>query len=307
MLTSEQIATRRKTMGASDAPIILGISPWSNEHDIWMSKQGMDVTNESQAMRLGNYLQRGIAMEAINQVGGSIIADDPHAVHANGWASATPDCIIRQDERNVILEIKCTHEKAWDVVPEHYILQVHWQCWVHGIDQAYIAVLHGSSQVKVYEINIDLKSDWFSDCVTKCKKWWDTHIILGVEPVWGRGPANEPIKKAIRAAAGTSVEIDDALLGVLSRCVELKSEISWREEELKTLETAVKETLDSREIGIRDGKTLVTWKETTSKTFDSSAFKKAEPLVAAKYQKESVSRRYLLKDDAITSYTGVTA
>lgn len=306
MNRSEWLDMRRKTMGASDAPIVLGVSPWSSPHEIWLSKMGMDATEETQAMRLGHYLQSGVAMEALHQIGGAILSEEPFAVHPNGWASATPDYLIRQDDENVILEIKCTHEKSWDTVPEHYLMQVHWQCWVHGIDRAYIAVLHGSSQVKVYELQINLFSDWFVDSVAHAKAWWDNHVILGVEPTWG-STSDDGLKSAIRAASGTSVDLDEQIIDKLRRIAQIKRETAPATDELSTLEREVKDAIGAAEVGLYQGKTVVTYKETVSKRFDTKKFQADRPDIAKEYLSETVSRRFLLKEDAIFSLTEVTA
>jgi putative phage-type endonuclease len=306
MNRTEWLEVRRKTIGASDAPIILGISPWSSPHDIWISKMGMDATEETQAMRLGHYLQSGVAMEALHQIGGSILSEEDFAVHPNGWASATPDYVIRQDDDNVILEIKCTHEKSWDTVPEHYLLQVHWQCWVHGIDRAYIAVLHGSSQVKVYELQIDLFSDWFIDSVAHVKAWFDNHVSLAEEPAL-TSKRNEDLKAAIRAASGTSVDLSEEIIDKMRRIAQIKRETTPATDELSALEREVKEAIGTAEVGLYQGKTVVTYKETVSKRFDTKKFQADRPDIAKDYLSETVSRRFLLKDDLILSLTEVTA
>ena len=305
MNRSEWLEMRRKTMGASDAPIILGISPWSSPHEIWLSKMGMDATEETQAMRLGHYLQSGVALEALHQIGGSVVAEEPFAVHQNGWASATPDYIIRQDDQNVILEIKCTHEKNWDTVPEHYLMQVHWQCWVHGIERAYIAVLHGSSQVKVYELQINLFSDWFVDSIAHAKTWWDNFVVEGAEPDTDK-TGDEQLKTAIRAASGTSVDLDDQIIDKLRRIAQIKREAAPSNDELASLEREVKEAIGTAEVGMYQGKTVVTWKETVSKRFDSKRFQADRPDIAKEYISETVSRRFLPKEDLILSLTEVT-
>jgi putative phage-type endonuclease len=306
MNRTEWLEVRRKTIGASDAPIILGISPWSSPHDIWISKMGMDATEETQAMRLGHYLQSGVAMEALHQIGGSILSEEDFAVHPNGWASATPDYVIRQDDDNVILEIKCTHEKSWDTVPEHYLLQVHWQCWVHGIDRAYIAVLHGSSQVKVYELQIDLFSDWFVDSVAHVKAWFDNHVSDAEEPAIEQ-KRNDALKAAIRAASGTSVDLSEEIIDKMRRIAQIKRETAPATDELSALEREVKEAIGTAEVGLYQGKTVVTYKETVSKRFDTKKFQADRPDIAKDYLSETVSRRFLLKDDLILSLTEVTA
>lgn len=304
MLSAELKQARRQTIGASDVGIILGISPWSTtDHDIWLSKKGMDATEETQAMRLGHFLQRGVALEALHQVGGSIIQEEVFAIHPNGWASATPDYTIRQDDANVILEIKTTHERSWDVVPEHYLLQVHWQCWVHGIERAYIAALHGATNVRVYEINVNLYHDWFVDCVARAKQWYDKYMVMGEEPPWGKADDNEHLRTAIRAAAGTSVDLPDDIMAKLRRITQLKKQTGPATKELEQLEKEVKETIGAAEVGLYRGKTVVTYKESVSQSFDTKRFQAEKPDIAKQYTIERVSRRFLPKEDAIFSFS----
>ena len=300
-MTADIKEARRKTIGASDAPIILKISPWSCEHDIWLSKKGMDPTEETQAMRLGHYLQRGVALEALHQIGGSIVHEEAFAVHPNGWASATPDYIIRQDDSNVILEIKTTHERSWDLVPEHYLLQVHWQCWVHGIERAYIAVLHGATNVRVYEVHVNLYSDWFVDAVAHAKAWYDKYMVMGEEPPWGKGHDDDALRTAIRATAGASIDLDGDLIDKIHRIAMLKKQTGPATKELEQLEREVKEAIGAAEVGLYQGKTVVTYKETVSKRFDQKRLQAEKPDLAKQYTIESVSRRFLIKDEILFS------
>lgn len=293
-------ALRRKTVGASDAPIILGVSPWSSPHELWMEKTGLDMSSETQRTRLGNYLQHGVAMEALNQIGGSIIAEEPFAVHADGWASATPDYIVRQDDSNAIIEVKTTHERTWDAVPEHYLLQVNWQCWVHGIDRAYVAALHGGLNVQVYEVFPALQSAWFVDAVARCKAWCDMYMRGDSEPAQTRQDNGE-MRAAIRAESGKVVDLDADIVANMQRLAKLKRSASPVTDEIATLEKLIKDRLASAEVGVFNGKTLVTWKESVSNTFDSARFKTDHPDLAKLYTKQSVSRRFLIKEDAITS------
>lgn len=293
-------ALRRKTIGASDAPIILGISPWSSPHELWIEKSGMDMSSDTQRTRLGNYLQHGVAMEALNQIGGSIISEEPFAVHVDGWASATPDYIIRQGDSNAIIEVKTTHERSWDAVPEHYLLQVNWQCWVHGIDRAYVAALHGGLNVQVYEIQPALQSVWFVDAVARCKKWYDLYMQGDAEPARHKHD-NSDLRAAIRAESGKVVDLDEEIVGYMQRLAELKKQAGPVTDEISALEKIVKERLSTAEVGMFAGKTLVTWKESVSNSFDSARFKTEYPDLAKQFTKQTISRRFLLKEDAIHS------
>lgn len=292
------LVERRRTVGASDAPIICGISPWSSSHDLWLAKSGIDATEETQSMRLGTYLQHGVALEAMHQIGGAIVLEEPFAVHADGWASATPDYIFRTGDANAILEVKVTHERTWDIVPEHYLLQVNWQCWVHGIDTAFIAALHAGSKVQVYEIKPSLQSVWFVDAVAKCRKWHEDHVLLGLEPARTK-TSDDAMRKSIRAESGTCVDLDEHIVECLRRIAEIKRHTAPSTDELTALERQVKTALGSAEVGQYNGKTVVTYKESVTRSFDASKFKTENPEIAQKYMKETVSRRFLVKEDAV--------
>jgi putative phage-type endonuclease len=308
MLTDEQRERRRKTIGASDAPIVMGISPWSSQRELWLEKAGFDSQEETQSTRLGNYLQYGVAMEALKQIGGNILLEEPFLQHADGWASATPDYIIGQGDDRAILEIKTTHQRSWDIVPEHYLLQVNWQAWVAGIDRAYLACLHGEGlKVAIYEITPSLQSSWFINAVRECKRFWERYIQGNEEvPKDAKTAESEELKAAIRAESGKSVDLDIETLGYLRKLAELKRRNAPAADEIAVLEKLVKNRLDAAEVGLYSGQTVVTWKESVSNSFDSARFKTDYPDLAKQYTKQTISRRFLPKEDAILSLTSIS-
>lgn len=308
MLTDEQRERRRHTIGASDAPIIMGISPWSSPRELWLEKAGFDSREETQSTRLGNYLQYGVAMEALKQIGGNILLEEPFMLHADGWASATPDYLIGQGDDRAILEIKTTHQRSWDIVPEHYLLQVNWQAWVAGIDRAYLACLHGEGlKVAIYEITPSLQSAWFVNAVRECKRFWDKYVHGNEEIAAGDKPANsDELKAAIRAESGKSADFDAETLGYLRKLMELKRRNAPAVDEIAVLEKLVKDRLSSAEVGLYSGQTVVTWKESVSNSFDSARFKTDYPDLAKQYTKQTISRRFLPKEDTIFALTQET-
>ena len=306
VLSEERKQLRRKTIGASEASIILGISPYGSTKDLWLEKAGLDTSKDTQRTRLGHYLQYGVALEALNQIGGAIKAEEPFATHVDGWASATPDYIIAQGDDLAILEIKTTWERSWDVVPEHYLMQVNWQCWVHGIDRAYLAALHGGLNVQIYEVTPQLQSVWFVDAVRRCKDWYDRFMVGDETPPEVDAP-DENLKAAIRAEAGKSIDLDDETVAQLRRLTELKRSNAPVSEEITALEKVIKEKLASAEVGLYQGKTLVTWKESVSSSFDSARFKTEYPDLAKQFSKQTISRRFLPKEDILKSMTEATS
>ena len=56
---------RRKTIGSSDAYVIMGVAPFGKpdelERKLWISKMGMDADEDTPAKALGRHLEHGIA------------------------------------------------------------------------------------------------------------------------------------------------------------------------------------------------------------------------------------------------------
>ena len=63
---------RAKRIGASDAPIICGLSPWKSAIQLWMEKTGKITQPDSS----GNFaIQRGIRLEPVVRAMASLILD----------------------------------------------------------------------------------------------------------------------------------------------------------------------------------------------------------------------------------------
>lgn len=81
-----------------------------------------------------------------------------------------------------------------------------------------------------------------------------------------------------------------------AKAKELQELKRMREEldaEIATLEDAIKASMGDQEQIIAGGY-KITWKAITSSRFDSSAFKKANPDLAAAYTKTTTTRRFLI-------------
>jgi predicted phage-related endonuclease len=65
--------------------------------------------------------------------------------------------------------------------------------------------------------------------------------------------------------------------------------------EIETMRDAIKASLTERNTDtLIAGGYKITWKTVTSSRFDSTAFKKAQPELAAQYTKESTTKRFLI-------------
>jgi putative phage-type endonuclease len=202
------LEARRLSLGASDAPAVLGLSPWAGPWAVWAAKVLEWDAEESIAMRLGTYLEPFVAELVaerwagfgwtLDEVAGGLMRHPTER-----WAHASPDRLVLIPGRDVpgVLQIKTTsHGEGWgpdgsdatpETVPGHYLLQTLWEAWVvhstwagYGIDEpplAWIAVLIGSS-LRVYTLDCVALWPMLQDAVARCRAWWTTHIVYREAP-----------------------------------------------------------------------------------------------------------------------------
>lgn len=137
--TKEWLDFRKDKIGASDLPIILGISPYCTSYELWRKKLGFSQEEpETQAMKRGKELESYVR-DMVN------VSTDYHfepeiLAHPDiPWAIASLDGISKN--KRVVLEIKCTSKKNHELIksgssPDLFYPQIQWQLFVSGCDSA---------------------------------------------------------------------------------------------------------------------------------------------------------------------------
>ena len=128
--TPEWLEMRKNKIGASDAPIIMGVSPWKTPYQLWEEKLDLapqpDMTH---VMRRGHELEP-IARQVYNDYTGNC-AEPEVVIHPEReWMMASLDGISL--DRSIVLEIKCPGKRDHDIagsgkVPEKYYPQLQHQ------------------------------------------------------------------------------------------------------------------------------------------------------------------------------------
>ncbi len=121
------LAWRRGGVGASDAPVIMGVSPWMDLETLWLEKTGRHPGRpSSHAMRRGVALEPEARARYIHATGTHV---EPVCLEhtSRNWMRASLDGLSADGE--VALEIKCPgaadHEIALaGAVPEKYVPQL---------------------------------------------------------------------------------------------------------------------------------------------------------------------------------------
>jgi len=126
---------RSEGLGASDAPVVMGVSPWATRYQLWEEKTGIRIRDQSNwATKRGNDLEPKARANYELVTGLDMpVAFVSHKefpfirASLDGWNA----------EADVVLEIKCPgkddHQKALDgIVPEKYVPQLQHQLLATG-------------------------------------------------------------------------------------------------------------------------------------------------------------------------------
>src|SRR6266550_3924413 len=159
--TPEWLAARRTGIGGSDAPAVLGLSPWRTPFEVWAEKTGdlaVDEREPNEAMNWGTILERAILNEYSLRSGVETVEVGLLRHPDNPWLICSPDAVAG----GRIVEIKTTRsasgwgDQGTDEIPLHYLVQVHHNLIVSGAALADVAVLIAGSDFRLYHVEPDL-------------------------------------------------------------------------------------------------------------------------------------------------------
>ena len=169
----EWLEWRKKGLGASDAPIIMGVSPWKTAFELWLEKTGQKKSETSNfAMERGNKLEPKARAyyEAEHDIDmPAQLFEHPKKTYIraslDGWNA----------EKQLILEIKCPgkddHKTAIDgIVPEKYYPQLQHQMLVTGAKMAHYFSFDGTKGVTV---KVDRDEEYIKKLEKKLDEFWN--------------------------------------------------------------------------------------------------------------------------------------
>lgn len=181
----------RVTVGSSDVPAILGLSPWRQPVEVWAQLTGLlprYASDETAGQRRGHIIEPALLqhfgrLRGVEVVPGPPIGQPP-VVAADGWRSCRHDGMTSD---GLVVEAKTTRRwDGWgaegtDQVPIYYAAQVAWQLSVLDADRgAVVAYCPMDDEVRVYDLvrNRGLEAK----LVDRVRAWMERHV-WPAEPV----------------------------------------------------------------------------------------------------------------------------
>ena len=157
----EWLSLRRHFIGGSDAGAVVGLNPYKSAYTLWAEKTGKVPEFEGNLItEVGSYLEDFVAKLFEKESGKKVRRKNRMLINADyPFACADVDRVIVGE--NAILECKTTNSfpamKKFKngEYPESWYCQMTHYLAVGGYDKAYLAVLIGCREFKIFELERD--------------------------------------------------------------------------------------------------------------------------------------------------------
>lgn len=289
---TEWLATRKRTpegqvsFGGSDAPILMGASPFRTRGDLFVEKATLQVNEQAptDAMTTGNYAEPMLLQVAADRIG--VQFTTPQTMYREGQWLITADGVDNEAAPQVCVECKTTSRHSIrdaSDIPTMYL----WQMWAQSM------VLGCPVFLSVLDRDLRLS-------VIECPQNTDAFGALRLEAeVFGEWVLRgEPMPDDID---NFSAEQIATLFKVEPRTVELGADaLIWIEAlndarkmgaDAERLEKDAKDHLArmmlNAEVGTVNGEIAVTWKQQKGRaTTDVARMRQDHPELVASYEKQ---------------------
>lgn len=137
---SEWLRWRRSGIGGSDAPVIMGVSPWMTPVELWRAKLGMEPEVE-----LNDAMRRGLEMEpvarAFYEAHTGMVVQPAFLIHPeHEWLHGSLDGL--SFDGDLAIEIKCPGRSVHEEAREGHVPGRYWPQIQHYLMLSGASVLH---------------------------------------------------------------------------------------------------------------------------------------------------------------------
>lgn len=274
---SRRIREEQRTgITATDAPAILGVSPWKSALDVFLAKTlPLEEASEEipERMLWGLLLEDPIAEEWARRTGAELIPHRPRFwIHDEiSWLRAHTDRVAKLDGEEVLVEIKTGARRAdWeDEPPIYYQVQMQHELAAAGYRRGFLVALLGGNELVSFEI---ARNDSFIERMIERERILWEGVQAGEFPE-GEFPIGardlNAIKRLYARENEESLEIDDdRFVSDVRELARIKAFIRELGEQAKDFEARIRWRLGEASRAVVPGtRIVVTLREQTRRTF----------------------------------------
>lgn len=167
---------RKNHLGASDAPVVMNMSPWKKPLDLWREKVALASPQTTTGPMLYGMQEEPRALRWFNEIQGVLFVPCVHFHKKKDYLMASLDGYCHLN--NEALEIKCPGKKDHElglkgIVPEKYIAQLQHQIEVCGLDWIWYCSYSRESQ---HYFKVARDQAFIDEMLEKEAEFWDCVI-----------------------------------------------------------------------------------------------------------------------------------
>ena len=295
MTKDQWLETRHRGVGGSDAAAILGVSPWTSRYAVWSDKVAEKPIQLAQtpAMAFGHRMEPVVADAYAESSGTNLVNDTnlyAHPEHKFMLANLDRLILGSDGKPSSVLEIKTSaNPYSWDDgVPAYYVSQVQHYMAVTNLPTSVVAVLLQGKEMRDYEVPRD--NAYIDRLIEMESKFWD-EVTKRIEPdIDGSDSTHQTIRKAYAVTQGKAVDLDTSFMALIERRASAKAQADECADAVRKIESEIMTLLSDAEIGVVNGKQVVTWKEQSRTSVDTKRLKEEYPEIAEALMKSSTFR-----------------
>lgn len=259
---------RKSFLGASDAPAVLGLSPWRTPLDVWAEKVGLvEGSPPTLATRLGHELEDMIARLWCEQHPDADVRNARQTVRHpdRPWIAASTDREVGDDG---LLECKLVGGRQtgnWDDgIPLYVQAQAQVQMAVTGRLWVDVCSLHAGNGWQHRIERVERDDTTIANIVDQLDLFWHGHVVTGNPPELTGDPWQ--IRRTLDAiypgVAGEPMRLTSDLVGQVADLKRAKALLRDLEKDVKAAENAVIAALGDCTDGFADDnqKPVVTYR-----------------------------------------------
>ncbi|WP_341935307.1 YqaJ viral recombinase family protein [Microbacterium sp. LWO14-1.2] len=289
--TAEWEQERRNSIGASELPAAMNLSPYATPLDVWKHKQGIDRPFDELLSFIGHESEH-IIEKWVHQFSGLDVQLRPAFMARSveyPFLHASFDRV--SDDPFTTWQFKTAHHYTghkWDDgIPTDIRVQVQGEMLVADTRRAAVVVWIGGREFRLFWEDRD-------------DRFIREHLIPAAEDLWARVLAGDPPPPSTIAEVNAistddrPVELSDVAFETFERIQLLNSDITAQEAERDALKVAFAQYVGSADTLIRDGRKVGTWKQQKGRIgFDREGFTLDHPRLAAQYTRTGQPFRVL--------------
>lgn len=296
----EEMRKGLKTIGGSDAGVLLGLNEYKSAFTLWAEKTGQIVPEDvstKEAVRLGTDLEEYVAKRFSEETGKKLRRCNAVITNtALPWAHANVDRLVVGEDAG--FEAKTT--SSYDIIkqcregkfPDTYYAQCIHYLAVTGAERWYLCILAFGTGLFTFTIDRDE-----AEIAALLSAEQDFYKLIenGRPPeIDGSSSTTQAVKDIFNQSSGTTVDLT-GISDTLSMFSMIDKQIKQLEAQRDLYKNQIMSYMGNAEKGTY-GTWTVSWKTQNRNTFDRKAFEADNGKIADKYFKNSTSRPFIVKE-----------